>query len=118
MAADGARNEAIGRTLELGANAVRLWRVRWQQARAALAEATAVDLEMVMDEILADAPRPGPPATFTPEQIAQIVSVACEDPAASQRPVSHWVPRELAAEVVARGIVPTISARHVGRFLK
>jgi len=32
--------------------------------------------------------------------------------------LSHWTPRELAAEVILRGVVKTISARHVGRFLK
>src|SRR5262249_56042949 len=63
-------------------------------------------------------PRRGPPATFTAEQIVQIVAVACEDPAASGRPVSHWTPREVAAEVRKRGIVATISTRSVGRFLK
>jgi len=32
---------------------------------------------------LADHPRAGTPATFTAEQIVQIVAVACEDPADS-----------------------------------
>jgi hypothetical protein len=44
--------------------------------------------------------------------------VACESPAASGRPVSHWTPRELAAEVIKRGIIDRISTRSVGRFLK
>jgi putative transposase len=44
--------------------------------------------------------------------------VACEDPAASGRPISHWTPREVAEEVRKRGIVETISTRSVGRFLK
>ena len=30
----------------------------------------------------------------------------------------HWTPTELAEEVVARQIVPSISVRHVGRFFK
>ena len=71
-----------------------------------------------MDEILADAPRSGAPSTFAPEQIATMIAVACKDPEACGRPVTHWTPRELAQEVILRGIVPTISARHVGRFLK
>lgn len=118
LAAGGMSNAAIGRAVDLRPSAVRLWRSRWQQARAALAEATAEDLEQVMDEIVADAPRSGAPATFTPEQIAQVIAIACEGPDKSQRPVSHWTPRELAAEVILRGVVKTISARHVGRFLK
>jgi putative transposase len=32
--------------------------------------------------------------------------------------MSHWTPRELADEAGKRGIVGTISKRHVGRFLK
>jgi putative transposase len=67
---------------------------------------------------LADHPRAGTPATFTAEQIVQIVAVACEDPADSGRPVSHWTPREVAEEVRKRGLIETISTRSVGRFLK
>lgn len=79
MAAAGARNAAIGRAVDLNTPAVRLWRCRWQQARTALAKATAEDLEEIMDEILADAPRSGAPSTFAPEQIATMIAVACED---------------------------------------
>jgi transposase len=118
MAAAGERNAAIGRAVGLSADAARLWRNRWRDGESVLAEATPDDLEDVMDEILADAPRPGTPTTFTPEQVAKIIAVACEKPSESKRPVSHWTPRELAAEVILRGIVQTVSARHVGRFLK
>ena len=58
------------------------------------------------------------PGTFEPEQIAQIIAVACEDPQDCGRPVSHWTPRELTDEVIKRGIVVSISPRSVGRFLK
>jgi putative transposase len=118
LAAAGERNTAIGRAVGLSAEAARLWRTRWRDGGAALAAAAPDDLEDLMDEILADAPRPGTPATFTPEQVAKIIAVACEKPSDSGRPVSHWTPRELAAEVILRGIVKTISVRHVGRFLK
>jgi hypothetical protein len=67
--------------------------------------------------VLADAPRPGGPATFTPEQLCQIMAVACEPPGDSGRPISQWTPRELADEASKRGIVARISARTVGRFL-
>jgi len=67
---------------------------------------------------LADPPRAGPPAPLTAEQSVQIVAVACEDPADSGRPVSHWTPREVAEEVRQRGLSETISTRSVGRFLK
>ena len=47
-----------------------------------------------------------------------IIATACEPPEKSGRPVTHWTSRELADEVIKRGIVATISVRHVGRFLK
>jgi putative transposase len=75
-------------------------------------------LTTMIVEALTDHPRSGTPATFTAEQIVQMVAVACEDPADSGRPVSHWTPREVAEEVRKRGIVETISTRSVGRFLK
>ena len=65
-----------------------------------------------------DLPRSGSPGKFTAEQVTQILAVACEDPEASGRPVTHWTPRELADEVAKRGIVESISPRQVGRFLK
>jgi putative transposase len=46
------------------------------------------------------------------------MALACEPPAASGRPVSHWTAREIADEAVQREIVPSISAASVGRFLK
>jgi hypothetical protein len=45
------------------------------------------------------------------------VAVACEDPQESAREISHWTPRELAAEVQKREIVETLSPRHLGRIL-
>ena len=67
---------------------------------------------------VADAPRPGCPATFGPAQIIGIVAVACEPPSKSGRPISHWTARELADEAAKRQLVKRISPRTVGRFLK
>jgi len=67
---------------------------------------------------LSDQPRSGTPATFKIEQIVAIVAVACEIPDSSGRPISHWTPKELADEVIKRGIVSSISPRSVRRFLK
>ena len=44
------------------------------------------------------------------------MALACTLPADSERSISHWTPREGAAEAMKRGIVETISERHVGRF--
>ena len=65
----------------------------------------------------ADAPRGGSSGTFTAEQVTQIVAVACEPPEQSGRPVDRWTHRELADEVVFRGIVPSISVSQIGRYL-
>jgi hypothetical protein len=67
---------------------------------------------------LADAPKSGRPARITPEQICRIIRLACEIPANSDRPISQWSVRELADEIVQRGIVDHISPRHAGRLLK
>lgn len=122
-AAAGASNEAIARRLRLCRDTVRLWRQRWQAGAEALnaAEAAGAADKVLLariEALLADAPRPGSPGAFSAEQLTQLVSVACESPEESGRPVTHWTPRELADEVIKRGIVPQISPRTVGRFLK
>jgi len=80
-------------------------------------EASAKDLEKLIVGILTDDERCGAPPKFTPEQIARIIALACESPADSEIPVSHWTPSELAREAVKRGIVESISPRQVDRFL-
>jgi transposase len=123
LAADGANNEQIGRKLGLHRSTVRTWRDRWLAATSRLEAAeTETDSDRALTEviatILADEPRPGAPATFTAEQVVQIIAMACEEPQAAGRPISHWTPRELAEEAAKRGVVARISPRSVGRFLK
>jgi putative transposase len=114
--------DAVARRLNLTRVTVRLWRDRWVAAtddlRRAEQASDARQLEGALRGLLDDAPRPGKPATFGPEQVVQIVAVACEPPAKSDRPIDHWTDRELADEVQKRRIVPKISPRTVGRFLK
>jgi putative transposase len=131
VAADGAPNAAVGRQVGMTEDTARSWRRRWALAGEALLAAEAdgdeggagddraLDraLEAVVLGVLADEPRSGAPATFTPEQLCQLMAVACEPPGDSGRPISHWTPRELADEAGKRGIVERISARTVGRFL-
>jgi putative transposase len=115
--------EAAARQLRLTRLTVRHWRDRWLQATPQLQQAEQEQAPesarlALIERVLADAPRPGAPATFSPEQIVQLVAVACEPPEKSGRPIDHWTAWELAAEVKKRGIVPHISPRSVGRFLK
>lgn len=76
------------------------------------------DLGRLVAEVLSDHDRPGGPTTFSAEQLTRIIAVACEKPEESDRPVTHWTPRELVDEVVKRGIVGAISPRHIDRLLK
>jgi putative transposase len=119
-AAAGVPNEQIAQHLGCSPKTARRWRARWAAAQPDLA---AVDtdepaLRALMAEVLADAPRPGAPPTFSAEQIVQIIALACTPPADAGRPVNAWTPRELADEAEKRQIVTSISARSVGRFLK
>jgi putative transposase len=75
-------------------------------------------LPLAIERLLSDSPRRGWAGKFSAEQVAQIIAVACEPPEKCGRPVTHWTPRELADEAKKRGIVESISARQVGRFLK
>lgn len=68
--------------------------------------------------MLSDAYRSGTPPTFSAEQVVEIIALACEAPSDSERPVSHWTPKEIAAEAVKRKIVESISPQSVERFLK
>jgi len=101
----------------------RRWRDRFAAAVAGWGEAAGQwDLATLTDKIvgvLEDRERSGAPSKFTPEQLCQIMALACEKkPEQCGRPVSHWTARELADEAVGRRIVPGISPRQVGRFLK
>jgi putative transposase len=118
----GLNNQQIADHFGLQPQTVRTGRRRWVQGAERLALLEAEDDEATwrdaLHQLLTDDPRSGAPATFTPEQICQIVAVGCEPPADSNRPVSHSTPTELADQVLKRNIVSTISPRSVGRFLK
>ena len=122
LAFDGFNNEDIAEQVGCERHAVGPWRCRWAEAfeRLVLVECCEKPsaLPQAIEGLLSDRPRSGSPGKFTAEQVTQILAVACEDPEASGRPVTHWTPRELADEVVKRKIVESISARQVGRFLK
>src|SRR5205814_8742890 len=102
----------IARELGVDDETPGFWRQRWLQFR----DVPLDDLSVA--ERLADAPREGAPAKFTPEQVCQIIALACEKPADSDRPISQWSHRELADEILRRGIVESISPRHAGRLLR
>jgi hypothetical protein len=117
----GILNVTIAQELGLARKQVGLWRRRWQQSFDALVaiecHESQAALRRAIEEVLGDAPRSGSPGTFTAEQVTQILAVACESPELSGRPIDRWTHRELADEVILRGIVTSISISQVGRYL-
>ena len=111
-AAEGKNHAAIAKELGISVDMARLWRRRWLTLQA-----IGLD-DLSVAERLEDLPRPGAPARLTADQICQIEQVACEKPEQTGRPISQWTGREIADELVKRGIVDTISARHASRLLK
>jgi hypothetical protein len=118
----GDDNQDIAADLGLGRNAVghwrRCWARHWPQLVLVECQESHAELRRRLARVLGDAPRPGSPGKFTPEQITLILALACEPPERSGRPINHWTAHELAAEAVQRGLVPSISAAQVGRYLR
>jgi putative transposase len=112
LAAMGYSNMDIARAVPMDEEAVGLWRRRWHTWRAVSME------DLSVADRLTDAPRPGAVPRLTAEQVCQIVALACEQPTDCGRPVSQWSHRELADEIVRRGITERISPRHAARLLK
>lgn len=101
-AADGHSNAGIARRLAVTDDTVRKWRRRFCQQRL---------------DGLDDRPRSGRPRTFLAVAAAQVKAMACELPAESGVPLARWSCTELAAEAVTRGVVDTVSASTVRRWL-
>lgn len=101
-AAEGDPNAVIATSLGIHVDTVRKWRGRFARGRL---------------KGLGDLPRSGRPKVFTDVQAAEVKAMACELPAESDLPLSRWSSSDLAAEAVSRGIVESISASTVRRWL-
>jgi transposase len=101
-AADGTSSAAISADLSLHVDTVRKWRRRFYRERLAG---------------LKDRPRPGRPPNFTAVQVAQVKALACELPADSNAPLAKWSCPDLAVEAARRGVVDSVSASSVRRWL-
>lgn len=122
-AAKGSPNIEVAELLRVDEQRVRRWRTRWvarskQLEEAEQQNATDGDLTALIVKSVSDEYRSGTPPKFSPEQMTQIVALACEKPEDSGYPVTHWTPKELVTEAIQREIVPSISVRHLDRFLK
>jgi putative transposase len=109
---DGLNNMQVAKKLHVSIDTTRQWRSRWVALQAAPLT------ELSVEERLQDLPRSGAPSRISADQICQIVALACEKPGQSERPITHWTAREIADEIVKRGLVERISPRHAARLLK
>jgi putative transposase len=125
--AESGNKSSVGRKNAVGRDTVGRWCERWHSSQRELDELESEHQAGRLSErlygrqlerILADAERPGAPATFTEEQKQQIVAVAARKPEDEEVPVTHWSHELLAQRVVEKGIVKTISPAQIGRFLK
>lgn len=107
LADEGKQHQEIAQKLGIRNNTVTTWIARWRDKA-----------DLPVEERLEDLPRPGAPDKFTPEQLCQIIAIACEEPKDHGRPITHWTHRELAEAVTEKGIVDSISSSHLGELLK
>ena len=103
QAARGHSTARIAQELGWCQDTVRKWRHRWCQAPSVSS--------------LGDAKRSGRAPRFTPVQVAQVKATACTPPKECGQPLSRWSCPELARQVVADGICPSISTSTVRRWL-
>jgi hypothetical protein len=121
LAFGGMFNGVIGGAIGLRRKQVGLWRRRWKESFDALVaiecRESQAALRHAIEDVLGDAPRSGSLGKFTAEQVAHVLAVACEPPEQSGRPIDAWTGRELADEMILRGIVTSISTSQVNRYL-
>lgn len=121
LASMGLSNNAIEREMGIKGDTVTLWRNRYSEQYEELRvteRESPHKMRQKIEEILTDERRSGAPCKFTDAEVATIIALACEDPMKIGLPFSHWSPSLLKEEVEKRGIVESISARQIGRFLK
>jgi transposase len=101
-AARGHNNARIAQARHVSQDTVRKWRGRFAEEGFAG---------------LVDRARSGRPPRFTPVQMAEVKALACQLPAESGVPLSRWTCPELAYEAQLRGMVDSICASTVRRWL-
>jgi transposase len=102
LAAQGERNAAIAARLDVHVGVVSMWRKRfWEGGLAGLA----------------DRKRSGRPRCFPASVVAEVKAMACEPPERRGAPLSRWSSAELAVQAVAEGLVRSVAASTVRRWL-
>lgn len=122
--ASGKSKRSVAKEQKVAKNTITKWCNRWNKESACLMEmennpdVSSEDIFEKIIEILSDQPRAGAPVTFTAEQVAPIIAIACEVTDDSDKATSRWTLGEIANEAVRRNIVESISSSSVWRFLK
>jgi len=125
--AESGNTSWVANKYAVGRDTVRRWYQRWHSTQTELdrleAEYQAGTLSQTsyrgeIETLLCDAKRPGAPATFSESQKQQIIAMATRRPEDEGVPVPQWSHEILAQTVQERGIVASISAAQIGRFLK
>ncbi len=121
----GFSNRRVGEQVGLTNRTVGCWRKRWldnQDKLQAIETAKDVTPQGLMNgvkEVLSDLPRSGTRPKFSAEQVAKILTIACEEPEHSGLPLSHWTTLSaLRREVIERGVAENISTSRLQVFLK
>jgi len=117
------KNSVLAKQVGVDIKTVGLWRRRWAKESFRIDAAIEKELpekklEELIVELLSDEQRSGTPPDFTPEQVTQIIALACTPPKDCEVELSHWTTTALAKEAIKRNIVDSISPASVGRFLK
>src|SRR3954449_398670 len=102
LAAAGEDNIVLAERLNVHVGVVSRWRKRFCQAGL---------------DGLADRPRSGRRRSFPAPVVAEVKAMACEPPEARQVPLSRWSSAELAAQAIAEGLISSLSASTVRRWL-
>ena len=119
-AADGKRNDVIAAEVGVHGNTVCLWRGRFADAQAALAEVEADrpgELADWVRKVLSDLPRPGAPREIPEEARDTLRQIACTEPADHGIEASVWTLATLAMALVATGVIDSISPGAVHAIL-
>lgn len=102
LAAEGMSNVAIAARLDVCVDVVSRWRKRFSVAGM---------------EGLEDRPRTGRPRVFDAAVVAGVKAMACETPRSRGVALSRWSSTDLATQAVAEGLVTSLSAASVRRWL-
>lgn len=127
LGSQGVDNSQVKREVGVSYNTVLTWRTRWKSAYHSLlrfeeevAQGNQKERALIEEirHVLRDEKRSGAPKTFSLVQRQAIVALSCEAPSDYGLVMTNWTHETLAQTAIAKGIVTSISASHLGKILK